>query len=323
MAHSRTYIGADIGGTHMSVGLVSDRGELIQLIRMDTPRSAGADACLAELLPAATRLLTAEPAARPLAVGIGFGGPVDVARGVVRRSHHVAGWAGAELARAFSQATGLPSFLENDANAAALAEALFGAARGADVVLYVNVGTGIGGGIVIDGRIHRGAHFNAAEIGHIVLLPDGPPCPCGKRGCLEALASGDAIGRSARELKNSGGLARSALASQPNLTGRVVGQYACMGDGAAVELVRRAASYLGWALAIAANLIDPRVIVIGGGVAQLGDIYLQPAAQRYRELAMDYVRDVPIVPAALGYDAGVIGAAAVAMLALTTRRNEH
>ncbi len=317
------FIGVDIGGTRMSVGLVSADGRLIELRRMSTPRAQGADACLPELL-AAVRDLSRAADGRPAAVGIGFGGPVDPVAGRVRRSHHVAGWAGAELAQLFTDSTGLPAFLENDANAGALAEALFGAGRGADVVLYVNVGTGIGGGIVLSRRVHRGAHFNAAEIGHIPLLPDtGPPCPCGKRGCLEALASGDAIGRRAAELAAAGELAGSALEKVPVLTGKSVGEYAVAGDRRAREIVAEAGQFLGWGLAIAVNLLDPDVVVVGGGVSGLGDLYLGPARRRFRELAMDIVADTPIVAAQLGYDAGVIGAAAVAMVAMQNRKENR
>ncbi len=319
MATPQTFLGVDIGGTRMSVGVVSSLGEVRALRRLDTPRSAGAEACLGELLAAARALIAEAPSGeRPLAVGVGFGGPVDAAAGEVRRSHHVAGWSGAPLVGRFSEATGLPVFLENDANAGALAEALFGAARGHGPLLYVNVGTGIGGGIVLKGRIHQGAHFNAAEIGHLVLLPDGPPCPCGRRGCLEALASGDALGRRARELQAAGLLGDSPLAGLGSLTGRVVGEYAACGDEAAVRIVAHAGTFLGWALALASNLVDPDLILVGGGVAALGDLYLAPARARFRDLAMDFLADVPILTAALGYDAGVIGAAAVAMTALKT-----
>jgi len=309
-----SFLGVDIGGTRMTAGVVACDGSLMAVCRMATPRSAGAEACVPELLSACRSLLDeVKGAAPPVAVGIGFGGPVDAAAGVVRRSHHVEGWSGRPLAAVFAEATGLPAYLENDANAAALAEALFGAGRGADPVLYVNVGTGIGGGLVLGGRVYRGAHFNAGEIGHLVLLPDGPPCPCGKRGCLEALASGDAIGRMAQERRDAGMLAGSALATLEPLTGRAVGEYACRGDLASREIVGEAGTYLGWALALSANLLDPQIIVVGGGVSALGDVYLEPARRRFRELAMDWVADVQIVPAALGYDAGVIGAAAVAM----------
>ena len=307
------YMGIDIGGTAMSVGLVTEDGRLMELRRMSTPRAAGAQACLQELTAAAAELAKAK--SRPIAVGIGFGGPVDPVAGCVRRSHHVPGWAGMELAAIFCRATGLPTYIENDANAGALAEALFGAGKGRDPVLYVNVGTGIGGGLIIGGKIYRGSHFNAAELGHIVLVPDGPQCPCGKRGCVEALASGDAIGRRAREMQQAGMLADSLMADEGELTGKLVGEYACQGDKKAQRIIAEAGRFLGWALAIAANIIDPEIIVVGGGVAELGDLYLAPARERYRELAMDYVGDVPIVPAALGYDAGVIGAAAVAMIA--------
>lgn len=311
---AETFLGVDIGGTRMTAGVAGRNGTLITVRRLTTPRRAGADACLTMLLDACHSLLEEiGERRRPVAVGIGFGGPVDAAAGVIRRSHHVRGWAGRPLTRVFSEALGLPAYLENDANAAALAEALFGAGRGADPVLYVNVGTGIGGGLVVGGRVHRGAHFNAGEIGHLVLVPDGPKCPCGKHGCLEALASGDAIGRMARERRDAGMLAGSALAAVKLLTGQVVGEYAEHGDEVARAIVAEAGEYLGWALALSVNLLDPQIVVVGGGVSALGDLYLRPARRRFRQLAMKWVQEVKVVPAALGYDAGVIGAAAVAM----------
>lgn len=311
-----TCVGVDIGGSRLSVGLVTSDGKILALRRLKTPREAGAEECVRELLEVARAMVKEAPTENPpVAVGIGFGGPVDPTTGTVRRSHHIEGWSDVPLAKLFSEATGLEVHVENDANAAALGEALFGAGYGCEVLLYVNVGTGIGGGIVIRGRVYRGAHFNAGEIGHLVLLPDGPVCPCGKRGCLEALASGDALGRRARELHDAARLVRSALAGAENLTGRMVGEYASRGDEVARTIVAEAGGYLGWTLALAANLIDPDVIVVGGGVADLGDLYLGPARSRYRELAMEYVSDVSIVPATLGYDAGVIGAAAVALTA--------
>jgi glucokinase len=309
-----TYLGLDIGGTVLSVGVVSGSGELLALRRWNTPREGGADACLPQLAEA-TRALLAELDAehQPVAVGIGFGGPVDPQAGVVRWCHHVAGWAGTPLVDFFSRLTARPVFLENDANAGALAEARFGAGRGAQSVFYVNVGTGIGAGLVLGGRVYRGAHFNAAELGHVVLVPDGPLCPCGKRGCVEALAAGEALGRRAEQLRQAGKL--DASWPPGPLTGRLVGEYASAGNATAREMVAEAARYLGWGLAVAANIVDPELIVVGGGVASLGELYFAPLRARYRELAMDYVTDVPILPASLGYDAGVIGAAAVAMVA--------
>jgi glucokinase len=315
MSSAPVFVGVDIGGTRMSVGLVGHDGRIMEVERFHTPRQAGADACLRELLQVTRRLIAeARMFGKPKAIGIGFGGPVDSVAGTVRRSHHVGGWAGLPIAELFAEATGLPVFLENDANAGALAEAIFGAGRGQSTVLYVNVGTGIGGGLVVNRRIYGGAHSFAGEIGHIVLLPGGPLCPCGKRGCLEALASGEAIGRRADELREAGELGESALASITDLTGRVVGEYAVHGDEAARRIVAEAGRFLGWALAIACNLLDPDVIVVGGGVAALGPLYIEPARCRFRELVIDLLADVPILPAALGYDAGVVGAAAVAML---------
>ncbi len=324
MAEAKAALGMDIGGTRLTVAAVDAAGRVLFMARRDTPRGFGARACLVELEAMAEQVLdSAGGKAAVAGIGIGFGGPVDHAAGRVRRSHHVAGWGGMELANYFSERFGLPAWLENDANAGALAEALFGAGRGAGAVLYVNVGTGIGGGIVIGGRIWHGAHSNAAEIGHMVLEPSGPLCPCGKRGCLEALASGDAIGRRAREMAEAGELAGSALAEAPNLTGRRVGEYALRGDLAARRIIAEAGRYLGWGIAIAANLLDPDIVVVGGGVAELGNLYLEPAREMFAEKAMDFISSTPIVQAQLGYDAGVIGAAAVALAELNLLKPEE
>jgi len=252
-------------------------------------------------------------------IGIGFGGPVDVASGTVRRSHHAPGWAGMELRTLFAERFKLPVVLENDANAAGLGEALFGAGRAADSLLYVNVGTGVGGAVIIKGRIHRGAHSSAGEIGHVVVKPDGPTCTCGKRGCVEALASGDAIGRRARERMAADASAATVLRKVPpaELTGCVVGMAAARGDALARQLMTEAATWLGMAIAGAANVIDPEVVVIGGGVAETGEPFLVPLQEAFKRYAVAPLSaSTPVVAAELGYNAGVVGAAAVAFVEL-------
>jgi glucokinase len=299
----RTAIGVDIGGTRLSVGLVSDEGQVLSLVREATP--ADGEAALALLLEM-TRALIGEAGASPHAtldgIGIGFGGPVDFEAQAIVQSHHVAGWApGLKLAASFAQEFGLPAVMDNDANCGGLGEALFGAARGHDDVFYVNVGTGIGGAVILDGRVHHGAHSTAGEIGHCIVLPDGPPCTCDKRGCLEALSSGSALGREGR------------AAGMGDVTGREVGERALRGDPVALRIVAQAGTWLGLALGNVANLLDPQIIVIGGGVSDLGDVYLGPARASFAATAMPAARGTPIVKAALGYDAGVIGAAALVL----------
>lgn len=296
-------------------------GGILRLWRQATPAQQGAEATiplLAQMVAEGQDYAHGEYNGPPAAVGIGFGGPVDHRTGLIRRSHHTQGWEGVALGKEMYSATGLPTFLENDANAAGLGEARFGAGQGADSLLYVNIGTGIGGALVIGGRIHRGAHSNAGEIGHVVINPwRGPVCTCGQRGCLEALASGNALGQAAQRRLQEAPNADSSLAalSPDEVTGSSVGEAAQEGDSLALEIIGQAAEYLGLALAGTANVLDPEMIVIGGGVSELGELLLQPTREAFQHYATPPVAaNTAIVIAQLGYDAGVIGAAAVALV---------
>ena len=310
-----------MGNTRLSTALVDADGHILQLWREATPAQQGAEATiplLERMVAEGQEHIRRECNQTPVAIGIGFGGPVDHSTGVIRRSHHTQGWEGVALGKELHEATGLPAFLENDANAGGLGEALFGAGQGADSLLYVNIGTGIGGAVIIGGRIHRGAHSNAGEIGHVVIDPwRGPVCTCGKRGCLEALASGSALGKAARRRLQEESSLDSSLATLPanEVTGTKVGEAAQEGDSLALEIIGQAAEYLGLALAGATNVLDPEMIVIGGGVSELGDLLLAPTRQAFQRYATPPVAaNTAIVIAQLGYDAGVIGAAAVALV---------
>lgn len=302
------YLGLDVGNSRLSVALVTRDGRPLALTRADTPPRA--EDAVERLLGLARETLD-QAAETPLAVGVGFGGPVDLASGRLRGSFLSSGWEGLPLAEVIAQGLGLPAWLANDADAGGLAEALFGAGRDADSVLYVNVGTGIGGAVVLGGRLHTGATSSAGEIGHFIVIPRGPECECGKRGCAQALASGTAIARRTQEL-----LAESAEPSElrdAQITGRAVGEAARRGDALARRVVGEAAGWLGIAIANAAHLLDPERIVMGGGVAEMGETFLGPLRASYRANIFGPPRGTRIVSADLGYDAGVIGAAAVAM----------
>jgi len=249
------------------------------------------------------------------AAGIGFGGPVDLATGRIRRSHQTAGWHDVPLGEILAKRLGLVTYLANDANAGGLGEALFGAGRNTRSILYVNVGTGIGGAIILYGRIYAGATSTAGEIGHCVVLPDGPVCTCGKRGCLEALSSGPALARRAKELLADAKGPSSALAALPadKLTGRDVGRAAAHGDALPCKVVEEAACFLGIALANAVNLADPEIVVLGGGLTEMGEVFFQPARRSFRAQVLPAAVSTPLLPAQLGYDAGVIGAGAVGL----------
>lgn len=223
-------------------------------------------------------------------IGIGFGGPVDYARGVILTSHHVSQWDGYPLRQKLAAQFGAAVRLDNDANVGALGEAMYGAGRGHANLVYVNVGTGIGAGLVLDGRIYRGANGLAGELGH-VTVDDGPaarPCACGKRGCLEVYASGRAIG------------------------GPEVARRAQAGDEGAQSRLRDAALALARALGASTNLLNPSAIVVGGGVAEAGELLLGPLRAALARELMPGMPAPAVSPAALEYDAGVIGALALA-----------
>jgi len=296
------FIGLDIGNTRLTASAASGDGQL--LLSEERAAPGDADSAIPVLLEMAETALESVRATggRVAGLGLGFGGPVDYARQRTRQSFHSPGWSDIPLAEVFASRLDIPALLDNDANAGGLAEALFGAGRGCRTVLYVNVGTGIGGAIVIDGAVHHGATTSAGEIGHMVLDPHGPPCNCGKRGCLEALASGSAIERMAREA----GLA---------LSGREVTAAAESGNATCRDLVARAAHALGLTIANAVSLLDPDIVVLGGGVPEAGDVWWQPLRESFGTYVVPQAQTTPLVRAELGYRAGVLGAAALGMKA--------
>lgn len=309
-------IGFDLGNTNLTAAVVTGEGEVRGQWREANPRAEGAAASLAVVEGMLRRAREEFPEVE--AVGIGFGGPVDIATGEIRRSHHTEGWEGLKLAEWVRERLGLAAWVDNDANAGGLGEALFGAGRGSESLLYVNVGTGIGGAVVIGGRVHHGAHSNAGEIGHVVLTPEeGPVCTCGKRGCVEAWASGDALGGAARAALEAGAESVLALLPREEVTGRAVSEAAGSGDALALRVLREAGGKLGVAVAAACNVLDPELVVIGGGVSEGNPPYLEAAQEALRDYGTPPVAArTRILPAALGYEAGVIGAAAVALQAL-------
>ncbi len=310
-------LGIDIGGTKTIVAVADNEGSIVAQAKIDTPQEQGPGAVLSEIECALERLVQ-EARVSPgdiEAIGIGCGGPLDRDRGIILVVPNLPGWDNLPLTDRFQQAFRVPAFLDNDVNLAALGEARRGAGVGVDHFAYFNIGTGIGGGIIIGGRLYRGCG-NAGEFGHQVILPDGPPCLCGKRGCLESLASGTSIARRAREyvatrlessiLKLAGGL--------ENITAEVVAQAARRGDRLARRIWSDTGEYLGLGVANVVNILNPRKVVIGGGVAKAGDLLLDPVRRTVRERAMTQLaEDVEIVPGDLGDQAGIVGAIHLAL----------
>jgi glucokinase len=240
---------------------------------------------------------------------------VDFASGTLRSAPNLA-WREIRLRDLVAERTGLPCVVDNDANVAAWGEYRFGAARGYRHALVVTVGTGIGGGIVADGELFRGAHGFAAEIGHFIVEPGGPPCGCGNRGCWEQVASGRALDRAARaEVERDAGGRIAALAAGAEPSGLHVSEAAGEGAPAAVAIFEVVGRRLGEGIAGLVNILDPEVVIVGGGVAEVGAVLLEPARRAFLDAveAPEHRPEVPILAAALGNDAGAIGAAALGL----------
>ncbi len=304
----------DFGGTKLSAGLLeraalsAARPQWLDLRREWTPAAADATYELEAMTRLARELLAGRT---PAAVGVSFGGPVDYDRGVVRLSHHVRGWENMPLRQMLEREFDASAAVDNDANVAALGEQRFGAGRGVDDLLYVTVSTGVGGGWVLGGRPWRGHDGMAGEIGHTVVDPAGPLCLCGKRGCVERLASGPYMatdyaargGRGAGE-QGSGGETAGVL------TGRDVAEAAAGGDALAREILLRGAWALGVGLGNAANLMNPQRFILGGGVTKAGDEWWAEVRRAARATALPEV-GFDVVPAELGDDAPLWGAVAL------------
>ena len=311
----RYVVGIDIGGTNIVAGTVAEDGsELLGLVSEPTFPEQGADAVVARIVKLARASVAAARSKEIAGVGIGAPGPLDTARGVVLLTPNL-GWTNFPLQDRIVQALGLPATLDNDANCAIFGEWWRGAARGANHVVGLTIGTGIGGGIVLHGEIYHGASDIAGEIGHMTIDSNGRRCKCGNYGCLEAYASGPAIAARAVEGIEAG--AETTLPSYvqgelARITAQVVYEAAHDGDAYALDVVRDTAHVLGAGVANIVNVFNPEVVVICGGVTLAGDRLFVPLRSEVKRRAFKPAVDAcRIVPGALTGTAGVYGAAAV------------
>jgi glucokinase len=306
-------IGLDVGGTKIAGFRVAGDGTVLERDREPTPGGGDGGAVLEAMEAMAKRLAGPDV----VAIGVGVAGMVEEATGVVRYGPNLP-FREVPMRERLAASTGLPCLLDNDASAAGWAEVLLGAGRGSTDMLLVTVGTGIGGAIVSGGRPFRGAHGFAAEIGHVIVEPNGPRCGCGNLGCWEQVASGRAIGRLGRLAgeREPGSLIVELAGGDPGrITGRVVTQAASQGDPAAIEVLAEVGRRLGTGIAGFVNVLDPDVVVVGGGVADAGGLLLDPAREAMWEAieGHGHRQEVPLVAAQLGNDAGGIGAALLAL----------
>ncbi|NJM68996.1 MAG: ROK family protein [Scytonema sp. RU_4_4] len=310
----------DFGGTKLAAATVNTGSQKwLGYERRLSPTNANADTDLEIMRSLINSLLKG---AKPEAIGVSFGGPVDATTGKVRLSHHVLGWDNVPLRELLEEEFGVPTYVDNDANVAALGEYRFGAGQGYDSLFYMTVSTGVGGGWILNGKPWRGAEGMAGEIGHMVVDPSGPVCLCGKRGCVERLASGPYMAQDVREvlrnepprrLGRQGGEILTELVGDnlELITGRVVSEAAAAGDNLAKEILYRASWALGVGIGNVANLMNPQRFVLGGGVTKAGENFWEVLQRVARETALPEV-NFEIVPAALEDDAPLWGAVALA-----------
>lgn len=294
----------DIGGTKIAGALVDDTGELLVRAQRPTPAQEPARTVMAAVTAVLTELRATAPWQRVRAVGVGSAGPVDARRGTVSPVN-IPGWRDFPLVDGVRRSVGeLPVTLVGDGVAMAAAEHWLGAARGRANALCMVVSTGVGGGLVLNGRVHPGPTGNAGHIGHVSVELDGDPCPCGGRGCVERIASGPNIARRALD----GGW---RLGPDGDASAAAVAAAARAGDPVAVASFERAARALATGIAATATLVEIEVAVIGGGVARAGEVLFAPLRRALEEYAtLSFVRGLEVVPARMGTDAGLVGAAA-------------
>jgi glucokinase len=304
-------IGVDLGGTKAQVGVLAGVETLWE------NREASHGQTQDELVEMLVREVKTARDARPNAVAVGLGVPATInqERGEAISSVNLP-IADLPIRDLISERVGLPVFLDNDGNVAALAEYRYGAAREKPTMVMLTIGTGIGGGLILGGEVFRGATGAGAELGHVVIQADGPPCQgnCPNHGCVESLASGTALGREGRAAAESApdsALGR-LLAEGAEVHGLAVTEAALAGDETAIGVFDLIGGRLGVACSSFANIFEPEVMVIGGGVIAAGDLLLDPARKEVRERALRPMNETPIVAATLGNDAGMIGAAALA-----------
>ena len=304
-------VGVDLGGTLVRAAVATGDATHQAPVRHPTPHMAPPEAVL-DTIAAAVREATR--GVTPAGVGIGIPGPIDPVAGVVHTAPNIHGWHELPVQRLLEQRLDCPVAIENDAHLAGFAEWIAGAGQGSRDMIFVTVSTGVGGALVLDGELYTGVAGSAGEIGHTIYDPDGPSCAQGHRGCLEGTASGTAIARRAVEALAAG--ERSTLGSVPaaQLDARAVADAAEQGDALAISLYAEAGRALGLAIGGFVNLLSPEVVVVGGGLINAGELLFAPLRKAVPEIAFEApLSRCRVVAAALGTDAGLVGAVAWAV----------
>lgn len=307
-------IGIDLGGTKISCAISDLDGKVIAQTTIPTLAQEGETAVLNRIIKSVDTVISESgvSASEIKAIGIGSPGPLDSKKGIIVTTPNLP-FKNFNLVKPISEHFLIPAYLDNDANVAAIGEFMFGAGRGSENMVYVTVSTGVGGGAIINGKIYRGNTCNALEIGHTTVFPGGPRCGCGNIGCLEAVASGTAIGRRANEAVNS--KVETSLKNYDKVTSYEVFKEAEKGDVVSKKILDEALTYLGIGISNIIVSFDPEKIIIGGGVSKGGDIVFNKVKEVVNERCFKVMAEsCKIEPAGLGTDAGVIGAVALAIM---------
>lgn len=310
MAAQSYTIGLDLGGTNIKGGVVGPDGGLVHTASIDTQAERGADHVIARMADFVDELIGAAGIKRAdvAAVGLGTPGPICHAKGLIYGAPNLPGWVNIPVRDRLAALVRLPVVVENDANAAAFGEFAGGAGRGVQDMVLFTLGTGVGGGIVLGGRLLRGHFDNAAELGHIIVERDGRPCPCGQRGCVERYASANAVAERYVEA-----LSDLAAAATPNPNSAEIARMAAAGDSLASRIWHEACMYLAMACVDLQHVLNPELIVLGGGMADAGEQLLHAVREQLAARTWKVAPDRPRVSLAeLGNHAGIVGAAALA-----------
>ncbi len=316
-------IGVDLGGTNLKVALLNLKGEIKEKISILTEQ--GKEVVLRQIVESIGEVIEKAKVKKSAILGLGLGTPglVDSLKGIVRSFTNIRGWKNVPLKEYVEKNAGFPTYIDNDVNLMALGELMCGAGQGVKNLVCLTLGTGVGGGIIIEGKIYRGSTLSAGEVGHIPVNADGPHCRCGGYGCLERYVGNAYIVEKAVKAIEGGRRSLIKKLAEDNLeaiTPWTIFQAARRGDKLAKEIWEETGRYVGIALSGVINLLNPEMIVIGGGVAQAGKLLFEPVRRTVKERAMSIpAGKVKIVPAKLGEDAGLIGAGMLVKTALLNK----
>lgn len=305
-------VGVDLGGTKIYTALVDLEGNIIKEKAVETLAFEGENAVMGRIIDTINYVIDGSEKNLIKSIGIGSPGPLDVKNGVIIENSNLP-FKNFEIVKTIRETYDLPTYLDNDANVATLGEFMFGAGKGTENMVFITASTGIGGGAVINGKLFRGTTGNALEIGHTIVANEGPRCGCGNIGCAEALGSGTAIGKRAKEAVATN--VETSLKNYENVTSKEVFKEAANGDRVAKNILETSLNYLGIAVANTITNFDPEKVVIGGGVINGGSIVLDTIRRVVGERALKtFVDSCTVEKAVLGGKAGVLGAAALAIM---------